>query len=287
VAINVSNAAIDFQYFAGGVQKTLRYTVSTTTAQWLCLILSWSKSGDAMKVYVNGTKALATGTGLGTFAGLLHATYTRIGSLDTASGFMKGNLAHCILGNRPITDAEALIISRNFGTSKISILGDSISSADGSYAYYAVAGYPTISTIINHAVGGHTIIDNMDAQTLAAANDGAYKIIIQLGTNDNNAGDMTALQAKAEAKIVELKASNPAATIYWMNVLPRWTNTGGGTVVDKSNIRTAIAAACTAQSVTCWDTFSTPWITAAQTADGLHPNTAGHVAIAAQVLARL
>jgi len=72
-----------------------------------------------------------------------------------------------------------------------------------------------------------------------------------------------------------------------MNVLPRWTDTGGGTAVDKSNIRAAIAAACTAQSIDCWDTFSTPWITAAQTDDGLHPNTAGKNAIRDQALLRL
>jgi lysophospholipase L1-like esterase len=139
----------------------------------------------------------------------------------------------------------------------------------------------------NNAVGGHTIIANMDAQVAATADDAADIIIIGLGTNDNNAGDMGALQAECEENIAELKASNADATIYWMNVLPRWTDVGGGTPVDKSNIRTAIAAACTAQSVTCWDTFTDPWITAGQTSDGVHPTAAGHAAILARVLALL
>jgi lysophospholipase L1-like esterase len=108
-----------------------------------------------------------------------------------------------------------------------------------------------------------------------------------MGTNDDNAGNIATLQATVETAIDNLRASNPRATIYYMNVLPRWTDVGGGTVVDKSSIRTAIAAACTAKAVTCWDTFTDPWITAAQTSDGLHPTAAGHAAIAAQVLARL
>lgn len=130
-------------------------------------------------------------------------------------------------------------------------------------------------------------MNDLDTQAAAAAGDNATKIIIALGTNDNNAGDMEALQAKVESNIIALKASNPNATIYYMNVLPRWTDNTGATPVDKSNIRTAIAAACTAQGVTCWDTLSTPWITAAQTSDGLHPIAAGSQAIATQILARL
>ena len=108
-----------------------------------------------------------------------------------------------------------------------------------------------------------------------------------MGTNDDNAGNMTTLQATAEAQIAALKVSNPTAQIYWLNVLPRWTNSGGGTPVDKANIRTAIAAACTAQGITCWDTLTTPWITAAQTSDGLHPINAGMDAIVTQVYARI
>ena len=67
----------------------------------------------------------------------------------------------------------------------------------------------------------------------------------------------------------------------------RWTDAGGGTEIDKSNIRTAIAAACTAQGITCWDTYTTPWITAADTTDGTHPNAAGELKISTEVLSRL
>ena len=128
---------------------------------------------------------------------------------------------------------------------------------------------------------------NLAAQATAAASDDADIIIIQLGSNDDNAGNMGTLQTAYEDGIIALKASNTNATIYAMNVLKRWANQTDGAEVDKSNIRTAIAAACTAQGITCWDTYTTPWIAQDETSDGIHPTAAGHAKIAAEVLARL
>jgi lysophospholipase L1-like esterase len=108
-----------------------------------------------------------------------------------------------------------------------------------------------------------------------------------LGANDDNAGDMNTLQAEVEENIIELKASNPRASIYYLNILPLWTDVGGGTEQPKENIRHAIEAACTAQSITCWDTYHTPWIVVGDTSDGVHPTAGGHAKIATEVLARL
>jgi lysophospholipase L1-like esterase len=172
---------------------------------------------------------------------------------------------------------------------RIAALGDSITASYNESWFFPFCKNYVLggATAINHAVGGHSIMSNMDAQTVAVATDDADIIIIALGTNDNDAGDMTALQAEYAENIAELKASNPRATIYAMNVLPRWTDVGGGTVMDRSHIRAAIAAACTAQGITCWDTYTTPWIAAADTSDGTHPTAGGAVKIATEVLARL
>ena len=168
------------------------------------------------------------------------------------------------------------------GGPRIGVLGDSISAGYNRWPYNVPG------TILNHAVAGQDVVNNMDAQTVAAASDSAEIIIIALGTNDDgSAGNMAALQAEYEENVAELKVSNAGATIYAMNVLPRWTDVGGGTPVDRSSIRTAIAAACTSQGITCWDTFTTPWIAANETLDGLHPNVVGSAKIAAQVIARL
>jgi lysophospholipase L1-like esterase len=141
--------------------------------------------------------------------------------------------------------------------------------------------------MINHAAGGATILSHMAGQVSACSADGADVIILALGTNDNNAGDMAALRAAVEAGIDSLKSSNPGAKVCYMNVLPKWTDNTGVTALNETNIRAAIALACTNKDIPCWDTFTIPWINAADTSDGTHPTAAGHAKIAAQVWARL
>ena len=167
----------------------------------------------------------------------------------------------------------------NFG-----IIGDSISEYnDPDWPINIIGNY----LVNGHAVSGNSIISDMATQTAAAASDNNTIMVLALGTNDNEAGDMSALQTELEQNIAILKLSNPLATLYYMNVLPRWTDTGGLTEVDRSNIRAAILAACTSQSITCWDTYTVPWITSGDTYDGLHPSLAGGVKIWSEIKSRL
>jgi lysophospholipase L1-like esterase len=258
---------------------------------WSLVISTWSRENNVGKIYINGNEATTTTNTTDTAD--IPVTIL-IGASGVSNESWSGNIGDTVLLNRYITPAESLQCFRIFLSDYsmwVGILGDSISTNSVGWHGGIFGTYNSNRTKINnHAVAGMGVIQgasNMAAQVTASASDRNNIIIIELGTNDDNAGNMTTLQASYEAGIIALKASNPLATIYALNVLPRWTDTGGGTVVDKSNIRTAIAAACTAQSITCWDTFTDPWITAAQTADGLHPTAAGHAAIAAQVLARL
>jgi lysophospholipase L1-like esterase len=132
--------------------------------------------------------------------------------------------------------------------------------------------------LMNHAVGGHSIMTNMDAQTVAAASDAADIILILLGTNDVDDAGVT---AEYQENLEELKTSNASATIYGMSILNR---TAGEATRLVNNTR--IQTACANAGVTYWDTEG--WIDAAtETSDGTHPTAAGHVKIAAQVLARL
>lgn len=173
---------------------------------------------------------------------------------------------------------------------RVTIIGDSISatSADWhSYINKALNLYGR-ATFTNHAVAGAHIMndyeENLTKQVGEAANDNADIIIIEMGTNDNAAGDMDALQAMVETNLDALKISNPNANIYYMNLLPRWTDTGGGTEVALSTTRNAIKAACIYKSVTCWDTHTDMWIAASNTIDGLHPNDDGHAMIGARAI---
>jgi len=176
-------------------------------------------------------------------------------------------------------------------TTRLGIIGDSIAArivASGRLNFPAIVAHNYNHgnvNLLNHAVSGQSIIANMDAQVVAAASDAATIFILQLGANDNDAGDMGALQAELEENITELQGTNPAATMYYMGVLPIFSGIGDPT--DKSHIRAAQAAACLATGITYWDTFTDPWIVFADTSDGTHPTQAGQVKIAARILALL
>jgi len=277
------------QYVANGVASSVEL-FGLSAADFYQIVLTWNKPGDRVRGYLNGLQFGPDVTGLGVWAGALNAGLCGIGAGGATNyEVWPGRLAYAVLWDREITPTEALAFARS---PKIYAgIGDSIMSIPfESWIYRVVGSYPggRRSALKNHAVGGNTIVGNLAAQATATAGDNAEVVIMALGTNDDNAGDMGVLQAAVEAGINTIRANNPRATIYYLNVLPRWTDAGGGTPVDKSNIRAAIAAACLVKGVTCWDTFTDPWINAGDTLDGVHPNTAtGMQKVAAEVLARL
>jgi len=253
---------------------------------WFHSLVTWSASQSKFRWYVNSGEIRADDTTLGTWTG---TPTIKFGTSD--SFYFLGNMSDIAIFDRYVTFTEAQQLCDYSGiTRRLTVLGDSISTmiTTEGWTTYVCGQYTDFSLGMNNRAGaGETIISNMDTQTAEAANDNADIIIIALGADDNNAGNMTTLQTTYENDVVALKASNPRATIYAMNVLPQWEDNTTGAEVDKSNIRTAIAAACTSQGITCWDTYTSPWIAQNETSDGVHPTAAGHAAIAAEVLARL
>lgn len=169
----------------------------------------------------------------------------------------------------------------------MTILGDSISNGIDTPLDWVNYVPITQYEIKNHAASGNAINYRMDEQTIEAATDDANIIIIALGTNDNNNAGMDTLKAIVEQCISDLRTSNPNATIYYMNILPRWTDETGGTEVDKGNLRAMINEACVSQGIICWDTYDDPWITAEDTLDGLHPSDVGGLKIWSEISSRL
>ena len=290
--INIARSSTDnlllLQHVAGGTDRNV-YPAFNASSAWVMLGITWSVTNGAVIFYVNGARVWSPGAP-GTWSGALNSNATILGAINVGAGYgWSGSEAHTLLLNRPATDAEMLSVYRSVGNPKvITVLGDSISEQNyNSLKWMEIVrdGYNSGRVAMpNYAVSGQSILSHLDAQVVAAADDNADIIIIEMGTNDVTT---TGLQAEVEENLIELKSDHPNATIYFMNILPRWTDETGETEVDKSAFRTAIAAACTAQSVTCWDTYTTPWITASDTADGLHPNAAGYAKIGAEVLARL
>jgi len=288
---NSADRNCSFAQRAGGTWKS--DTVYLDGTGWKHLAITWSASNDRVRLYINGALYTAALTTLGTWAGSLASTTTRLGGYSTATYKWNGYISNVVLLNREATAAEVRTLATD-ATAKIKwmgILGDSITLNEKGDVYWTAKvrqQYDSGSCgMINHSGNGEGVISKMATQSTAAASDNDDVIIIALGTNDDDAGNMTTLQATYEAGIASLKASNSRATIYGMNVLPRWADQTAGAEVAKGNIRTAIAAACTAQGITCWDTYTDPWIAQNETTDGLHPTAAGHAAIAARVLALL
>ena len=98
-------------YVAGGV--SLRPELIVTPTNFICTGLTWSKDNDRVKAFYNGPQADVTKTGLGVWAGVLDATRTVIGALNTASVYSwYGYLAHGVLLNREATHAEMLMAAQ-------------------------------------------------------------------------------------------------------------------------------------------------------------------------------
>ena len=90
-------------YIAGGTTKSVSPTLyhdGTYEIPWVHLGITWSVSGDAVKVYLNGAQSGSTQSSLGTWSGALASTLCTIGSINTTpSSAWNGWIAHVAVWN--------------------------------------------------------------------------------------------------------------------------------------------------------------------------------------------
>lgn len=98
-----SLAANEILWFYNAAATTESVAASTNSISWLQILITWSKSADQVKAYLNTSQVGATQTSLGLWAGAL--TAVRIGS-TIGAGYFSGWLSCAALLNRPITLAE-------------------------------------------------------------------------------------------------------------------------------------------------------------------------------------
>jgi hypothetical protein len=103
------NNTLIARYFAGGTLKSVSFTFSGTG--WFHFMMTVSKSAAAgsgeFKAYLNGAQQGTTQTALGTWSGALVSSGAAIGAAaNNGSEPHSGNLAHCVLLNRPTTAGE-------------------------------------------------------------------------------------------------------------------------------------------------------------------------------------
>jgi hypothetical protein len=100
-----ANNQLDCFYTAGGTAKQVN--PATSTLAWAHLAITWSKSGDAVKVYLNGAQSGATQTGLGVWAGALNNAATVIGAATTTPTLVtSGSIAHAAVWTTPLSGAQ-------------------------------------------------------------------------------------------------------------------------------------------------------------------------------------
>lgn len=85
---------VEFAYTAGGSSFTAVMNPLSSTA-WVHFAATVTKSGNAGKLWINGTQQNTTKAVAGTFAGSLSSTFTVAGATNTsAANPWKGSLAH-------------------------------------------------------------------------------------------------------------------------------------------------------------------------------------------------
>jgi hypothetical protein len=148
VRVYIGGAAnrIDWVYMAGGTLESS--TVAETSTDWLQIGITWSKTDDEVKFYVNGVQAGATRTGLGAWSGSPLSTNAVLGALNnTPLQSWEGLIAHAALWKKALTGAEVLALYNAVATQSAQIAAtqasdllahwplDESSAPSGQYAY--------------------------------------------------------------------------------------------------------------------------------------------------------
>jgi hypothetical protein len=102
---DLANGRFRFRREASGSKIQNYYTATT---EWVCLAMTYSRSADELKAYVNGVQAGATVTGLGAWVGELLLTQCALGSFYAVAPAQvwDGSLAHAALWNVALTPGE-------------------------------------------------------------------------------------------------------------------------------------------------------------------------------------
>ena len=109
---------IGFYYTAGGSQED-KLVGGMLDTDFVCYVITWSKSGDVVKYYIDGD-LYGSDTGLGDWSGSLHAAYTVIGSaIATGAAFAlwSGSIATVALWNKALTADEISSLATVFESS--------------------------------------------------------------------------------------------------------------------------------------------------------------------------
>ena len=105
-----SSNQLNFRYKAGNINEDVAHgSFSPTT--WFVPAITWDKTADGMKAYINGSQVGTTQTIAGTFTGSL--TSSVLGANSTTPDYVtNGWVGHAMVLNRAATPAETLTVAQ-------------------------------------------------------------------------------------------------------------------------------------------------------------------------------
>lgn len=103
VGRSTTNNQLAFDYRAGGTIESVNASLSPTG--WTCVALTWSKTTEEMKAYLNGVQSGSTQTALGVWVGTLPSAYLGSSSAVPQTPW-SGYLAHTALWSTALSAAE-------------------------------------------------------------------------------------------------------------------------------------------------------------------------------------
>jgi len=101
--LNTPNNTLRWRYVANDVVEAV--TLVTTSAEWMCVALTWSKAAEEVKAYYNGVQTGVTQVALGVWAGNIATAL--IGSFNVTPLLLwSGREAHVALWDRVLSPSE-------------------------------------------------------------------------------------------------------------------------------------------------------------------------------------
>jgi len=119
IVLEKASASNSFLLFAtlGGVNSSITKSSFSSTS-WFHLVITWSKSSNQVKAYVNGTQTGSTLTGLGTWTGSLNSTNAIIGALDTSNNSpWPGNISNVAVWDTALGASDVTTLATVSGPS--------------------------------------------------------------------------------------------------------------------------------------------------------------------------
>ncbi len=312
---NATANILSARYVAGGTTSQ-RDNTSFSSMNWFQAVVTWDKASDRVRFYVNGAQVGADVTGLGVWVGV--PWRINIGSQAASGNYWSGWAGHSAIWNAELTAEEVLSLYSAVPRVRCVAFGDSITSGTGAtivpYRWANLLAAASEWTMTNSGIAA-TVLQNTAQTTIAPpgalANNGrdtyttrvaAYGpdvVIILYGLNDlrlNDAAFSDALYANDLGETVDgliaagvradriVLGSPPYIPAASYALDPPWD---GGTALKHAAYVAATAAVATTKGtkyVNIYQYMLENGGDALIGGDGIHPNDAGHAAIATALL---